>query len=102
MALAAAFYGTEVIHLKTQDIKELESIQANFLANLLGQRTSVSQLAVREELGIKPIEQFLMDMKLNNWYHLTRSTNGSWLRAAFAEIPSDSGRLVLRKKLWIS
>ena len=80
MALAAAFYGTEVIHFKTQDIKELESIQANFLAHLLGQRASVSHVAVREEVGVKPIEQILMNMKLNYWYYLTRSTEGSWLR----------------------
>ena len=72
MALAAALYGTEVIHFKRQDIKELESIQANFLAHLLGQRTSVSHVAVREEVGVKPIEQILMAMKLNYWYHLNK------------------------------
>ena len=77
MALAAALYGTEVIHFKRQDIKELESIQANFLAHLLGQRTSVSHVSVREEVGVKPFEQILMDMKLNYWYHLTRSIEGS-------------------------
>ena len=85
MALAAELYGTEVIHFKRQDIKKLESIKANFLAHLLGQRTSVSHVAVREEVGVKPIEQILMAMKLNYWYHLTKSTEGSWLRAAFVE-----------------
>ena len=67
MALAAALYGTEVIHFRKQDIKALESIQANFLAHLLGQRTSVFHVAIREEVGVKPIEQTLMDMKLNYW-----------------------------------
>ena len=86
MALAAALYGTEVIHFKKQDIKELESIQANFLAHLLGQRTSVSHVAVREGVGVNPIEQILMDMKLNYWYHLTRSIKGSLLRAASKNI----------------
>ena len=67
MAVVAALYGTEVIHFKQQDINELESIQGNFLARLLGQRTSVSHIAVRKEVGVKPIEQIMIDMKLNYW-----------------------------------
>ena len=85
MAVVAALYGTKVIHFKRQDINELESIQGNFLAHLLWQITLVSHIAVRKEAGVKPIEQIMMDMKLNYWYHLTRSTEDSWLRAAFAE-----------------
>ena len=27
----------------------------------------------------------MMNMKLNYWYHLTKSTENSWLRAAFCE-----------------
>ena len=85
MPLAAVLYGTEVIHFKRQDIKELESIQANFFVHLLGQRTSVSHTAIREEVRATPIEQILMTKKLKYWYHLTKSTEGSWLRAAFVE-----------------
>ena len=46
MAVVAALYGTEVIHFKRQDNNELASIQAIFLAHLLGQRTSVSHVAI--------------------------------------------------------
>ena len=61
----------------------MESTQGNFLAHLLGQITSVSHKAVRKEVGVKPIEEIMMDMKLNYRYHLIRSTENSWLRAAF-------------------
>ena len=63
MAVVAALYGTEVIHFKQQDLNELESIQGNFLAHLLGQRTSVSHIAVRKEVGVKLIVQIMMDIK---------------------------------------
>ena len=36
-------------------------------------------------MGVKPIDQIMMNMKLNYWYHLNRSTEDSWLRAAFAQ-----------------
>ena len=85
MAVVAALYGREVIHFKRQDINELESIQGNFLAHLPGQRTSVSQNAVRKEVGVKPIEQIMMYMKLNYWYHLSRSTESKCLEEAFDE-----------------
>ena len=54
---------------------------------------------VRKEVGVKPIEQIMMEMKY--WYHLGRSTGSSWLRAAFDENfkPYEQGRLVLRKKI---
>ena len=55
MAVAAALYGTEVIHFKKQDIDELKSIQGNFVAHLLGQGTSVSHVALKKEVGVKPI-----------------------------------------------
>ena len=85
MAVVSALYGAEVIHFKQEDIKELESIQGTFLAHLLAQRTSVSHAAVRNETGVKPISQIIMNMKLNYWYHLTKSAVDSWLRAAFRE-----------------
>ena len=75
MAVVAALYGTEVINFKQQDINELESIQGNFLARLLGQRMSVSHTAVRKEVRVEHIMQIMMNMKLNYWYHLTKSTD---------------------------
>ena len=91
MAVVAALYGTEVIHFKRQDINELESIQAIFLAHLLGQRTSVSHIAVRKELGVNPIEQIMMDMK---YWKISRLHKD--------HVPHKGGRLVLRKKYKIS
>ena len=46
MALSAVLYGAEVIKFSQEDIKELDNMQAGFLAHLLGQRNSVSHAAI--------------------------------------------------------
>ena len=85
MAVSAALYGSEIIKFSQDDIKELDNIQATFLAHLLGQRSSVSHAALRKETGIQTIQQIVTKMKLNYWHHLTTNPHNTWLSAAYRE-----------------
>jgi hypothetical protein len=84
VAIPAATYGMEVMRLNKADIKELESIQSNFLDHLLGQRKTVSHAALRSETGIEPVEKLIQKKKINHWRHLHLSTN-VWVKAAYQE-----------------
>ena len=84
VAIPAATYGMEVIRLTKADVKELESIQSTFLAHLLGQRQTVSHVALRSEAGIQPLGKVIEKKKINHWRHLHLSKN-AWVKAAYQE-----------------
>ena len=104
IAISAAPYGAEVIRFSQEDIKDLENIQASFLAHLLGQKVSVSHAALRNETGVQSITQIITKMKLMYWYHLSKYPRDSWLGAAFAEcFPENSkGHNDLDQSAWKS
>ena len=83
VAVSAALYGAEVIKFSQDDIRELDNIQAAFLAHLLSQRNSVSHAALRNETGVQPIAQVITKMKLKYWHHLSKCPNYTWLGAAY-------------------
>ena len=85
VAVSAALYGAEVIKFSQEDIRELDNIQAGFLAHLLSQRNSVSHAALRNETGVQTIAQVVTKMKLKYWHHLSKYPKDTWLGAAYRE-----------------
>ena len=60
-AIPALMHGIEIISLNKKDIDDLETVQCQFGAALLGVPISTAHSGVRKELGLVPIKLLQME-----------------------------------------
>ena len=85
VAIPAILYGVEILKLKSEDLTKLDSIQAEFIASLLGVSKSCSHVGLLKELNWVPISSYIMKMKLKYWVRLCSLPEQSWAKKAWME-----------------
>ena len=88
IALEAVLYGIQVISLNEQILTKLDSIQANFAADLLQVKRSCSHVGLLRELGWVPLSSLVAKRKLAFWTRLCSLKEENWARKALEDCMS--------------
>ena len=88
IALPTVLYGIEIVKLDKKDLEKLDSIQAEFIALLLGVSSKCSHAGLLKELNWVPISSLIMKRKLKYWVRLSGLPESSWAKKAWLECMS--------------
>ena len=83
--MESALYGIQVISVTKANLAKLDSIQANFAADMIGVRRTCSHVAIRRELGWSAISTIIMRRKLLYWARLSKLGEDTWASKALNE-----------------
>ena len=89
-ALESVLYGIQIISVTEEILKKMDSIQANFCADLMQVRRNSSHAALIREMGLKPVYSIVMQRKLLFWSRLNNMPEATWARKALDECFSNA------------
>ena len=89
-ALESVLYGIQIASVTDVILKQMDSIQANFCADLMQVRRSSSHAAIFREMGLKPVSSIVMQRKLLYWCRLNKMQEETWARKALDECFSNA------------
>ena len=93
-AIPALLHGIEIISLNKKDIDDLETLQCQFGAALLGVPISTAHCGVRRELGLVPIKILIYKRKLLYMRRIANLDDDIWVKQAYLECQLAKGKSV--------
>ena len=89
-ALESVLYGIQIVSVTEDILTKMDSIQANFCADLMQVRRSSSHSAIIREMGLKPVSSIVMQRKLLYWCRLHKMPDATWAKKALDECSSGA------------
>ena len=89
-ALESVLYGIQIISVTEDILKKMDSVQANFCADLMQVRRNSSHSAIFREMGLSPVSIIVMQRKLLYWSRLHKLPEATWAKKALEECFSDA------------
>ena len=91
-AIPALLHGIEIISLSEDDFKNLESIQSQFAAGLLGVPTGTAHCGLCKELGLTTLKTHIYRRKLLYVQRLASLDDSTWAKQAYLECELAKGK----------